>query len=93
MCYPFLRSTTLLDSPELLNVKNRRLTDDGVTSRQYAVDYPIKQYSIWEKSGHDLPDEATESSSLRRKIRRAVEDKLEWISAGDTALTLQNPLT
>lgn len=42
-----------------------RLTDDGVTSRQDAVNYPIKQNSIREQSGHDLPDESTESSSLR----------------------------
>lgn len=52
------------------------LTDDSVTSRQDAVDYPIKQDSIWEKSGHDLSYKATKSSSLRREIRHAGKDKL-----------------
>lgn len=53
------------------STKVSRLTNDGVTSGQDAVDYPIKQDSIWEKSGHDLPNEAAESSSLRREIRHA----------------------
>lgn len=70
----FNKSQGLLD-PEH-STKVSRLTNDGVTSRQDAVDYPIKQDSIWEKSGHDLPYEAAKSSSLRREIRHAGEDKL-----------------
>lgn len=58
------------------STKVSRLTNDSVTSRQDAVDYPIKQDSIWEKSGHDLPYETTESSSLREEIRHAGKDKL-----------------
>lgn len=58
------------------STKVNRLTNDSITSRQDAVDYPIKQDSIWEKGGHDLPYEATESSSLRREIRHASKDKL-----------------
>jgi len=74
-------------------VKVKRLTNDSVAPWQDTIDYPIEQYSIWEKSGHDLPDQATESSSLSRKIKHAGEDKLNCCTAGDTAFAIQNPLT
>lgn len=49
--------------------KISRPTNDSVASWQDSVNYPIKQDSIWEKSGHDLSHKATKSSSLRREIR------------------------